>query len=54
VQFVDTGPDLQVSVDADGNAGNGFELTLLTFQGMANPASLTAGTTATDDIQIGS
>ena len=54
VQFVDTGPDVQVNVDADGNAGNGFELTMLTFQGMASPANLTAGTTATDDVQVGS
>jgi hypothetical protein len=54
VQFVDTGPDVQVNVDADGDAGNGFELTLLTFQAMANLANLTAGSTATDDIQVGS
>ena len=54
VQFVDTGPDVQVNVDADGNAGNGFELTMLTFRGMASLANLTAGTTATDDVQVGS
>jgi Ca2+-binding RTX toxin-like protein len=52
VQFVDTGPDVQVNLDADGSAGNGFELTLLTFQGMANLTGLTAGTAATDDIQV--
>jgi Ca2+-binding RTX toxin-like protein len=54
LQFVDTGPDVQVRIDADGSAGNGFELTLLTFQGMANLTGLTAGTAVTDDIQVGS
>jgi Ca2+-binding RTX toxin-like protein len=53
VQFVDTGPDVQVNIDADAAAGNGFELTLLTFQGMANLTGLTVGTAATDDIQVG-
>jgi Ca2+-binding RTX toxin-like protein len=54
VQFVDTGPDVQIQVDADGGTGNGFELSLLTFQGMANLTGLTAGAAATDDIQVGS
>jgi Ca2+-binding RTX toxin-like protein len=54
VQFVDTGPDVQVQIDADGDAGNGFELTMLAFQGMANLANLTAGAAVTDDIQVGS
>jgi hypothetical protein len=54
VQLVDTGPDVRVDIDADGGAGNGFELSLLTFQGMASPTGLTVGAAATDDIQVGS
>ena len=53
VQLVDTGPDVRVNIDADGG-GNGFELTLLTFQAMASPTGLTVGTAAADDIQVGS
>ena len=54
VQLVDTGPDVRVDIDADGGAGNGFELSLLTFQAMASPTGLTVGTAAADDIQVGS
>ena len=32
VQLVDTGPDVRMNIDADGGAGNGFELALLTFR----------------------
>ena len=53
MQLVDTGPDVRVNIDADGG-GNGFELALLTFQGMASPTGLTVGTAAADDIQVGS
>ena len=54
VQLVDTGPDVRVDIDADGGAGNGFELSLLTFQAMASPTGLTVGSAAADDIQVGS
>ena len=54
VQLVDTGPDVRVDIDADGGAGNGFELSLLTFQAMASLTGLTVGTAAADDIQVGS
>jgi hypothetical protein len=54
VQLVDTGPDVRVNIDADGGAGNGFELSLLTFQAMPNLTGLTVGAAATDDIQVGS
>jgi Ca2+-binding RTX toxin-like protein len=52
VQFQDSGADVNLNVDADGNAGNGAEVTVLTFQN-ASPASFTAGTAPTDDVQVG-
>ena len=51
MQLVDTGPDVRMNIDADGGAGNGFELALLTFA-MASPTGLTVGTAAGDDIQV--
>jgi VCBS repeat-containing protein len=53
VAFVDVGPSVQLRLDIDGNAGNGAELTLLTFQAMSNTADLSAGNAATDDVRIG-
>jgi Ca2+-binding RTX toxin-like protein len=52
VQFQGGGANVNLNVDVDGNAANGAEVTVLTFTN-ANPASFTAGTAPTDDVQIG-
>jgi Ca2+-binding RTX toxin-like protein len=51
LSLLDTGADINLLIDADGNGS--FETTLMTFQGIANTSSLTIGTSSTSDIQIG-
>jgi Ca2+-binding RTX toxin-like protein len=51
VSFVDTGADVELRLDTDGNGS--FDWTVLTFQGVADAAVLSAGTAPTDDIQVG-
>ncbi len=52
MQFEASGVDVHLNVDIDGDAGNGAEVTVLTFQN-ASPASFTVGTAPTDDVQVG-
>jgi Ca2+-binding RTX toxin-like protein len=51
VSFVDTGPDVQLRIDTDGD--HVADLTLLTFKGLPDASGLTVGTAVTDDIQVG-
>jgi Ca2+-binding RTX toxin-like protein len=51
VSLVDTGADVDLRVDTDGNGS--FETTVLTFSGMANTTGMTIGVAAADDIQVG-
>jgi Ca2+-binding RTX toxin-like protein len=52
VEFQTSGTNVNLNVDADGNAANGAELTVLAFTN-ASAASFTAGTAPTDDVQVG-
>ena len=52
VHVQQSGPDVVVSVDADGNAGNGFELTIATIQSVSS-GTFSVGNGATDDIHVG-
>jgi len=52
VSFVDTGADVELRLDSDGNGS--FDWTVLTFQGLADVGGLSAGTAAGDDVQLGS
>src|SRR5262249_39565672 len=52
VHVASSGGDTIVSVDADGNPGNGFELTVATLQGVAS-GIVSVGNGAADDIHVG-
>lgn len=50
ISFVDTGTDVDLRIDADGDSANGAELTLLTLVGLANVSGLAVG----EDVIVGS
>jgi VCBS repeat-containing protein len=52
VSFVDTGADVDLRLDTDGNGS--FETTLLTFLGLPNTGGLSVGAGVNDDVQVGS